>query len=279
MKVVTDCHRDAAGGLARPRNARPLPAAVVACRSPTVSTIGQSISVSCRGPGQRRACGVPARPPPRAAAGQAGPGPEGYSLPVFSTLVISVLALATVEAKFAPCSSAFVMVGRIWSVVSTIVQFLALNGEMSVTVAALANPDMSWLPEYAPLVSLEVYGGKNPCRLANEVELASLSMVWIRSQSAVLNLLVAKMPRSEPPAKAGAGFGAFSLGIGKEAKPALSTAFFGNSDCAHGPSMYMPSLPSAKSSLDPPEVAPGLPSSVWPMYLAGDTLSTVVRPT
>src|SRR5579863_5952030 len=221
MKVVTDCHRDAAGGLARPRNARPLPAAVVACRSPTVSTIGQSISVSCRGPGQRRACGVPARPPPRAAAGQAGPGPEGYSLPVFSTLVISVLALATVEAKFAPCSSAFVMVGRIWSVVSTIVQFLALNGEMSVTVAALANPDMSWLPGYAP----------------------------------------------------------FSLGIGKEAKPALSTAFFGNSDCAHGPSMYMPSLPSAKSSLDPPEVAPGLPSSVWPMYLAGDTLSTVVRPT
>jgi hypothetical protein len=131
----------------------------------------------------------------------------------------------------------------------------------------------------APPVSLEVYGGKNPCRLANEVELVSLSISLIRSQSAVLYLLVAKIPRSEPPANARAGFGPFSLGTGKDAQPDLSTAFAGNSACAHGPSMYMPSRPRAKSSFEPPEVAPGLPSSVWPMYLAGDTCSVLVRST
>jgi len=34
----------------------------------------------------------------------------------------------------------------------------------------------------------------------------------------------------------------------------------------------MSSLPRAKSSFVPPEVAPGLPSSVWPMYFDGETL-------
>src|ERR1700677_1724907 len=96
-------------------------------------------------------------------------------------------------------------------------------------------------------------------------------MTWMRSQSAVLYLLVAQIARSEPPAKAGAGFGPFSLGIGNDDQSDLSTALAGNSASAHGPSMYMSSLPSAKSSLAPPDVAPELPSSVWPMYLDGDT--------
>src|SRR5450756_1371556 len=103
-------------------------------------------------------------------------------------------------------------------------------------------------------------------------------MTWIRFQSAVLSLLVAQMPRSEPPAKAGAGDGPFSLGIGNEAQLALSTALAGNSAEAHGPSMYMSSLPRAKSSLEPPDVAPGLPSSVWPTYLLGETLPVCIRP-
>src|ERR1022692_2202597 len=97
-------------------------------------------------------------------------------------------------------------------------------------------------------------------------------MPWTRSQAAGLYLLVAQMPRSEPPAKAGAGFGPFSLGIGNEAHCeacALLTA--SSEDSAHGPSMYMSSVPLAKSSSLPPDVAPGTPSSVWPMYLAGET--------
>ena len=59
-----------------------------------------------------------------------------------------------------------------------------------------------------------MYGGKKPCRLANEVEFAVLSMTEIRSQSACGYLLVLKMARSEPPAKTGAVLGPFSLGIG-----------------------------------------------------------------
>src|SRR5579875_955378 len=80
-------------------------------------------------------------------------------------------------------------------------------------------------------------------------------MTWIRSQEACGYLVVANTPRSDPPAKAGAGFGPFSLGTGNEAKFFVSTAFLGNSADAHGPSRYMSSLPS----------------SVWPMYLAGET--------
>ena len=98
-----------------------------------------------------------------------------------------------------------------------------------------------------------------------------MSITWTRSQAAVLYLLPDQTARSEPPAKAGAGFGPFSLGIGNEAHCDLSLALAGKVPEAHGPSMYMSSLPRAKSSFAPPEVAPGLPSSVWPMYLAGET--------
>ncbi len=104
------------------------------------------------------------------------------------------------------------------------------------------------------------------------VALDGLSMTVTRSQAAVLFGLLAQTPRSEPPAKAGAGFGPFWLGIGNEAhwdSYFLLTA--SSAACAHGPSMYMSSVPLAKSSSLPPEVAPGAPSSVWPMYLAGET--------
>ena len=40
----------------------------------------------------------------------------------------------------------------------------------------------------------------------------------------------------------------------------LPTALAGKVPEAHGPSMYMSSLPRAKSSFGPPEVAPMLPS-------------------
>src|SRR6201996_209434 len=199
-------------------------------------------------------------------------------LPVLSTFCSSVLALLTVAVKLAPCIRDFIIVGMISSVVSAVAQFFAFSGEIWVTVAAFANPDMSWLPEYAPPLSWEVYGGKKPCRLANEVALDVLSIVLIRSQSAVLYLLDAQTPRSEPPAKAGAGFGPFWLGIGNDAQSALYLELTWVSEAsAHGPSWYMSSLPRAKSSSVPPEVEPGLPSSVWPMYLAGETLSVVVR--
>src|SRR4029077_4274621 len=91
-----------------------------------------------------------------------------------------------------------------------------------------------------------------------------------RSQAAVLYLLPDQTARSEPPAKAGAGFGPCSLGIGNEAHCDSFTALAGNVPDAQGPSMYMSSLPRAKPSFAPPEVAPTLPSSVWPMYLAGE---------
>src|ERR1700756_4883797 len=99
-----------------------------------------------------------------------------------------------------------------------------------------------------------------------------------RSHAAVLFLLFAQTPRSEPPAKAGAGFGPFSLGIGNDAHCALFLVLTAVSEaCAHGPSRYMSSVPLAKSSSLPPEVAPGAPSSVWPMYLAGETCSVSSR--
>src|ERR1700761_847367 len=199
-------------------------------------------------------------------------------LPVLSTFCSSVLALLTVAVKLAPCIRDFIIVGMISSVVSAVAQFFAFSGEIWVTVAALANPDMSWLPEYAPPLSWEVYGGKKPCRLANEVELDVLSIVLIRSQSAVLYLLPDQTARSEPPAKAGAGFGPFWLGIGNDAQSDLYLVLTASSDdAAHGPSMYMSSLPSAKSSSVPPDVAPGLPSSVWPMYFDGETFVVRLR--
>jgi hypothetical protein len=117
-----------------------------------------------------------------------------------------------------------------------------------------------------------VNSGKKPCELAKVVALDTPSITEIRSQSAVLYLLPTQTPRSEPPENAGAGFGPFSLGIGKDdhcASLVLLTASSWAS--AHGPSMYMSSLPRAKSSLAPPEVAAPVPSSVWPMYLAADT--------
>jgi len=39
---------------------------------------------------------------------------------------------------------------------------LAFIGEIWVLVAALAKPESSWLLEYEPPVSCEVYGGKKP---------------------------------------------------------------------------------------------------------------------
>src|ERR1700744_733311 len=156
-------------------------------------------------------------------------------LPVLSTFCSSVLALLTVAVKLAPCIRDFIIVGMISSVVSA--------------VAALANPDMSWLPEYAPPLSWEVYGGKKPCRLANEGELDVLSIVLIRSQSAVLYLLPDQTARSERPPKAGAGFGPFWLGIGNDAQSDLFLVLTASSDdAAPGPFMDMASGPSAESS-------------------------------
>ena len=91
-------------------------------------------------------------------------------------------------------------------------------------------------------------------------------MTEIRSHAAVWFGLVLKTARSEPPEKTGAGFGPFSLGIGKDAMLLVSTEFAGSVAFAHGPSMYRSSLPRPKSSFGPPEVAPARPSSVSPMY-------------
>ena len=63
--------------------------------------------------------------------------------------------------------------------------------------------------------------GKKPCELANVVALDGLSITETRSQAAVWFWLLAQTPRSDPPAKAGAGFGPFWLGIGNEAHCAL----------------------------------------------------------
>src|SRR6201995_3008494 len=135
------------------------------------------------------------------------------------------------------------------SVVSAVAQFFAFSGEIWVTVAALANPDMSWLPEYAPPLSWEVYGGKKPCRLANEAEFDVLSIVLIRSQSAVLYLLPDQTARSEPPAKAGAGFGPFGLASRNDAHSDFSLLLTPwSASSAHGPSLPMAILPSASSS-------------------------------
>ena len=106
-----------------------------------------------------------------------------------------------------------------------------------------------------------------------------MSMTEIRSQAAVWFGLVLKTARSEPPEKTGAGFGPFSLGIGKDAMLLVSTEFVGSVAFAHGPSMYRSSLPRPKSSFGPPEVAPAMPSSVSPMYLDWETLAVVYRPT
>src|SRR5579862_734678 len=100
-------------------------------------------------------------------------------------------------------------------------------------------------------------------------------MTEIRSQAAVWFGLVLKTARSEPPAKTGAGFGPFSLGIGKDAMLLRSTEFFGSVAFAHDPSMYMSSLPRPKSSFGPPEVAPVTPCSVSPRYLDEGTLAVV----
>src|SRR3984957_342089 len=137
---------------------------------------------------------------------------------------------------------------------------------------------MTGLLVYTPLDSCDVNSGKKPCELANVVAFDGLSITWTRSQAADWFLLPAHTPRSEPPAKAGAGFGPLSLGMGNEAHCALFFVLTCSScDSAHGPSMYMSSLPRAKSSFEPPEVAPTVPSSVSPMYLAGDTLAVRSR--
>src|SRR6202161_1941449 len=134
---------------------------------------------------------------------------------------------------------------------------------------------MNFCVLYGPPVNWAVYGGKKPCRLANEVEFVVSSMTEIRSQSACGYLLVLKMARSEPPAKTGAGFGPFSLGIGEEEQLDLSVELGGMGDMLDfsvklagmvavtpGPSMYRSSLPRPKSVFPPPEVEPVLPSSV-----------------
>ncbi len=77
-------------------------------------------------PGRPRAGGVCARP----ARGCWAPLPGQDSLPVFSTFCSSVLALLTVEEKLAPCISAFIMLGMIWSVASAVAQFLEFSGEI-----------------------------------------------------------------------------------------------------------------------------------------------------
>src|ERR1700731_841788 len=104
-------------------------------------------------------------------------------------------------------------------------------------------------------------------------------MTEMRSQAAVGFGLVLKTARSEPPERTGAGFGPFSLGIGKDEMLAGSTEFFGSVGLAYGPSMYMSSLPRPKSSFGPPSVAPATPSADSPTYLDAETLSLVYRPT
>src|ERR1700728_4280010 len=137
---------------------------------------------------------------------------------------------------------------------------------------------MTALPEYLPPDSAVVNSGKKPCRLANVVSLDGLSMTLTRSHEAVLFGLLAQTPRSEPPAKAGAGLGPFWLGIGNDAQSDWYFVLTASSDdSAHGPSMYMSRVPLAKSSSEPPEVAPGAPSSVSPMYLDGETFSVSSR--
>src|SRR5262249_15989280 len=68
-----------------------------------------------------------------------------HFLPVLRMFCSSVLASSTVWLTFAPCISAFIIVGMTASVVSAIAQFFAFSGEIWVTVAAFANPDSSWL--------------------------------------------------------------------------------------------------------------------------------------
>src|SRR5215469_16172059 len=107
---------------------------------------------------------------------------------------------------------------------------------------------MTGLLVYTPLDSCDVNSGKKPCAFANVVACDGLSITVIRSQAAVLYLLPTQTPRSEPPAKAGAGFGPFSLGIGNDAHCdsfLVLTAL--SDDSAHGPSRYMSRVPLAKS--------------------------------
>src|ERR1700721_2298060 len=104
-------------------------------------------------------------------------------------------------------------------------------------------------------------------------------MTEIRSHAAVWFGLVLKTARSEPPEKTGAGFGPFSLGIGKDAMLGVSTEFFGSVALAHEPSTYMSSLPRPKSSFGPPEVAPATPAPASPPYLKWETLAVVYKPT
>jgi hypothetical protein len=69
----------------------------------------------------------PARP---SRAGQDASAMDQDSFPVLRTFCSSVLALFTVAVKFAPCISAFIMFGIIWSVASAVPQFLLLSGEI-----------------------------------------------------------------------------------------------------------------------------------------------------
>ena len=64
-----------------------------------------------------------------------------------STFCSWVLALSTVLVKSAPFIRDLIIVGMIWSVWSAVDQFFAFSGEICITVAALAKPDMVWLPE------------------------------------------------------------------------------------------------------------------------------------
>src|SRR5258708_25763337 len=131
---------------------------------------------------------------------------------------------------------------------------------------------MTAVPEYLPPDSAEVNSGKKPCRSANVVASLGLSMTVTRSQAAVMLGLLAQTPRSEPPAKAGAGLGPFWLGIGNDAQSDLYFVLtVWSDDSAHGPSMYISRVPLPKSSSLPPGVGPGAPSSARPPYLAGDT--------
>jgi hypothetical protein len=67
------------------------------------------------------------------------------SEPVLSTFCSGALTFLTVAVKLASCISDFIIVGMIWSAVSAVVQFFAFSGEIWVTVAALANPGLTWL--------------------------------------------------------------------------------------------------------------------------------------
>src|SRR2546430_16631329 len=99
------------------------------------------------------------------------------------------------------------------SVASAVAQFFAFIGEIWLLVAALAKPESSWLLEYEPPVSCEVYGGQKPRGLAKDVEVGTEAITLTRLHAAVLALLPDQTAGCEAPPEVGARLMALCLGI------------------------------------------------------------------